>query len=119
LVVERIKPKTQAISVSVLIEQGQGKHFADSVGPMGDFRSEAYVFAMASADANALVRSASFDTGELSLFQTSRLLSTKAGVHASSSHAGSCNRRSSDRRRSISLLQKRRASTKRGQGGSR
>jgi hypothetical protein len=34
---ERIKLKTYKDFVSVLIEQGQRTHFADSVGLMGDF----------------------------------------------------------------------------------
>jgi hypothetical protein len=34
---ERIKLKTYKDFVSVLIEQGLNKHFADSVGLMGDF----------------------------------------------------------------------------------
>jgi hypothetical protein len=36
---ERIKLKTYKDFVSVLIEQGQNKHFFDSVGLMGDFRT--------------------------------------------------------------------------------
>jgi hypothetical protein len=73
---EYIKLKTYKDFVSVLIEQGQNKHFSDSVGLMGDFR---YGIKMsrsgksAIADANAFGQEWQVLDTEPMLFQTARL----------------------------------------------
>jgi cysteine-rich repeat protein len=73
---ERIKVKTYKDFASVLIEQGQNKHFGDSVGLMGDFG----MGDMIARDSKTVIDDANhfgqewqvLDT-ELSLFQTDRL----------------------------------------------
>ena len=73
---ERIKLKTYKDFVSVLIEQGHSKHFSDSVGLMGDFRTGHMVARDGDAvidDANALGQEWQVRDTELSLFQTVRL----------------------------------------------
>jgi hypothetical protein len=73
---ERIKLKTYKDFVSVLIEQGHNKYFADSVGLMGDFRTGHMVARDGKAvmdDANAFGQEWQvLDTGP-NLFQTARL----------------------------------------------
>jgi cysteine-rich repeat protein len=72
---ERIKVKTYKDFVSVLIEQGQSKHFGDSVGLMGDFgkgrmlaRDGKTIF----DDANAFGQEWQVLDTEATLFQTVR-----------------------------------------------
>jgi hypothetical protein len=73
---ERVKVKTYKDFVSVLIEQGENKHFGDSAGLMGDFRTGH----MIARDGNTVIEDANafgqewqvLDT-EPSLFQTVRL----------------------------------------------
>jgi hypothetical protein len=73
---ERVKVKTYKDFVSVLIEQGENKHFGDSTGLMGDFR----MGHMIARDGNTVIEDANafgqewqvLDT-EPSLFQTVRL----------------------------------------------
>jgi cysteine-rich repeat protein len=73
---ERIKLKTYKDFVSVSIEQGQGKHFANSVGLMGDF-AKGRMFARDGEtvldDANVFGQEWQVLNTEESLFQTLRL----------------------------------------------
>jgi hypothetical protein len=73
---ERIKLNTYKDIVSVLIEQGHNKHFSDSVGLMGDFRTGHMVARDGKAvieDANAFGQEWQVLDTEPSLFQTVRL----------------------------------------------
>jgi hypothetical protein len=73
---ERIKLKTYRDFVSVLIEQGQNKHFGDSAGLMGDFRMGHMIARDGKTiidDANAFGQEWQVLDTEPSLFQTVRL----------------------------------------------
>jgi hypothetical protein len=73
---ERIKVKTYKDFVSVLIEQGGGKHFGDSVGLMGDFRMGHMIARDGKTvldDANAFGQEWQVRDTEPSLFHTVRL----------------------------------------------
>jgi hypothetical protein len=73
---ERIKLKTYKDFVSVLIEQGEGKHFGDSAGLMGDFRLGLMIARDGKTvidDANAFGQEWQVLDTEPSLFHTVRL----------------------------------------------
>jgi hypothetical protein len=73
---ESIKVKTYKDFVSVLIEQGGGKHFVDSVGLMGDFRMGHMIARdgkIVLDDANAFGQEWQVHNTEPSLFHTVRL----------------------------------------------
>ena len=73
---ERIKVKTYKDFVSVLIEQGENKHFGDSAGLMGDFRMGHMIARDGKTvieDANAFGQEWQVLDTEPSLFQTVRL----------------------------------------------
>jgi hypothetical protein len=73
---ERIKVKTYKDFVSVLIEQGQSKHFGDSVGLMGDFEHGRMIARDGNTvldDANAFGQEWQVLDTEPALFQTLRL----------------------------------------------
>jgi hypothetical protein len=73
---ERVKVKTYKDFVSVLIEQGENKHFGDSAGLMGDFRMGHMIARDGKTvieDANAFGQEWQVLDTELSLFQTIRL----------------------------------------------
>jgi hypothetical protein len=73
---ERVKVKTYKDFVSVLVEQGGGKHFGDSAGLMGDFRMGNMIARDGKTvmdDANAFGQEWQVLDTEPSLFQTVRL----------------------------------------------
>jgi hypothetical protein len=73
---ERVKLKTYKDFVSVLIEQGENKHFGDSAGLMGDFRMGHMIARDGKTvieDANAFGQEWQVLNTEPSLFQTVRL----------------------------------------------